>query len=212
MTLVSASLLAADFGQLAKDVQAVEQAGCDWLHLDVMDGHFVPNLSYGIPVLKSLRPLTQMPFDTHLMVQNPDKMIPWFANAGADIITVHLEACDNAENTLQNIRSLGKKAGISLRPQTPIDGLKDLLDCLDLILVMTVNPGFGGQTFMADQLQKINDIHNLIEDYPIRLSVDGGINPQTAKLCIKAGADVLVAGSSIFKTDNYAAAVASLKK
>ena len=206
------SLLSANFFDLKKDVSLVEKAGIDVLHIDIMDGHFVSNLSFGVPVIKSLRPITKMPFDTHLMVQNPDEMLPWFAESGSDIITVHLEACRDVVATLGKIRALGKKAGVSLRPQTPISGLENLLDKLDLILLMTVNPGFGGQTFMPDQLQKIADVRTMIGQKNIYLEVDGGINPKTAKLCSNAGADVLVAGSAVFKTDNYAEALAELKK
>ena len=197
---IAPSILSADFAQLGEEVRAVSVAGADYIHVDVMDGHFVPNLTIGPTVVKALRPHSALPFDVHLMISPADPYIPEFAAAGADIITVHPEAGPHLHRTLQLIKSLGKKAGAALNPATPPEALDYVLDQLDLVLVMSVNPGFGGQAFLPTQLDKIRTLRKRI-DYlgrPVDLEVDGGINPETARAAIAAGADVLVAGTATF--------------
>ncbi len=211
MVQIAPSILSADFGNLESEIRKLDQAGADMIHIDVMDGHFVPNLTIGAPVVKSLRPHTELPFDVHLMVDNPDSMVAWFADAGADIITIHAESTPHLDRTLSFIRSLGCKAGISLTPSTPEDVLSYVLDKVDLILVMTVNPGFGGQKFIPSQLGKISRIKEMCAGRDILLEVDGGINPLTAAECIAAGANVLVAGTSIFANGDYAKNIEALR-
>jgi len=212
--LVAPSLLAADFARLGEEVAAIEAAGADWLHLDVMDGHFVPNISFGPVVLKSLRKLTQMPFDLHLMIAPVDPFLSAFAEAGADHIMFHPEAGPHPHRTLQAIRALNCKAGLVLNPGTPVAHVAPLLDLLDIILVMSVNPGFGGQRFIDSQLARIAELRGIIDasGREIRLEVDGGIDARTAPLCIAAGADTFVAGTAVFGASDYAAAIAAIRQ
>jgi ribulose-phosphate 3-epimerase len=211
--IVAPSLLAADFSRLADEVAAIEKAGADWLHLDVMDGHFVPNISFGPVVVKALRKLTKMPFDVHLMIAPADPYLAAFAEAGADHLLIHPEAGPHPHRSLQAIRALGKKAGLVLNPGTPIDHAETVIDLLDIILVMSVNPGFGGQKFIDSQLGRISALRRLIDSTgrDIRLEVDGGIDAHTAPRCIAAGADTFVAGTAVFGAPDYAAAIAAIR-
>ena len=197
--LIAPSILSADFAALGRDVQAIAGAGADYIHIDVMDGHFVPNITIGPAVVKALRPLTDLPFDVHLMISPVDPYLEAFAEAGADIITVQAEATTHLDRTVERIRGLGRRAGVALNPATPEAAVDYLLDRLDLVLVMTVNPGFGGQSFIPAMTRKIAALRAMIGARPVQIEVDGGVNPETAALCRAAGAEVLVAGSAVFR-------------
>lgn len=213
MIKIAPSILSADFANLQKDIQDVEQGGADYIHIDVMDGHFVPNITIGPLVVEAIRPITTLPLDVHLMIEDPDTYIPAFAKAGADIISVHVEACRHLHRTVQLIKAEGVKAGVVINPATPVESIIPILDDVDLVLLMTVNPGFGGQAFIESVLPKISQVRSLITErgLSVEVEVDGGVNPETAARCVEAGADVLVAGSAIYQQADRKKAISSIR-
>jgi ribulose-phosphate 3-epimerase len=213
MVKIAPSILSADFARLGEEIAAVEKAGADYIHIDVMDGHFVPNITIGPLIVEAIRPVTKLPLDVHLMIENPDQYIEAFAKAGADYITVHVEACRHLHRTLQHIKSFGIKAGVVLNPATPVDSIQHVLADIDMVLLMSVNPGFGGQKFIPEVLPKIRKVKEMADSKgrEIEIEIDGGVNPETAKLCIEAGANVLVAGSAIYNQENYEAAISLIR-
>ena len=206
--LIAPSILSADFSRLNDEVRAVEAAGADWLHMDVMDGHFVPNITIGPLVVRDVRKVTKLVLDVHLMIKEPEKYIDDFAKAGSDIITFHIEACKDPKGIVSKIKSKGIKAGVSLRPKTPLSAIEGIIDDVDLILIMTVEPGFAGQSFMSEVMPKITELR---KRYKGDLQVDGGINSSTSKLAVESGANVLVAGTAVFGNDNYKTAISKLR-
>ncbi|WP_273850363.1 ribulose-phosphate 3-epimerase [Guptibacillus spartinae] len=214
MIKIAPSILASDFARLGEEVKDVEAAGADYIHVDVMDGHFVPNITIGAPIVRALRPVTSLPLDVHLMIENPDQYIEEFADAGADILTVHAEACPHLHRTIQLIKSKGVKAGVVLNPATPVDAIKHVIEDVDLVLLMTVNPGFGGQAFIERVLSKISETKQLADSLGVtpEIEVDGGVNAETARACIEAGATVLVAGSAIYNQSDRKAAIDQIRQ
>ncbi|MDQ0270283.1 ribulose-phosphate 3-epimerase [Cytobacillus purgationiresistens] len=213
MVKIAPSILSADFSRLGEEIKDVERGGADYIHVDVMDGHFVPNITIGPLIVDAIRPVTNLPLDVHLMIENPDNYIEAFAKAGADYITVHVEACRHLHRTIQHIKSYGVKAGVVLNPATPVDSILHVIGDVDMVLLMTVNPGFGGQKFIHNVLPKIADVKKMIDDrnLDVEIEVDGGVNEDTAKLCIEAGADVLVAGSAVYNKKDRAQAISVLR-
>lgn len=213
MIKIAPSILSADFAKLGEEIKDVERGGADYIHIDVMDGHFVPNITIGPLIVNAIRPHTSLPLDVHLMIENPDQYISEFAEAGADIITVHVEACPHLHRTIQLIKSHGVKAGVVLNPHTPVATIEHILEDIDMVLLMTVNPGFGGQKFIDSVLFKIRQVANMIQERQlnVEIEIDGGVNPETAKLCIDAGANVLVAGSAVYNQEDRGAAIAAIR-
>ncbi|MGF9965560.1 ribulose-phosphate 3-epimerase [Bacillus rhizoplanae] len=213
MIKIAPSILSADFSRLGEEIKDVEKGGADYIHVDVMDGHFVPNITIGPLIVEAIRPITSLPLDVHLMIENPDQYIPIFAKAGADIITVHVEACPHLHRTIQLIKSQGIKAGVVLNPHTPVSMIEHVLEDIDMVLFMTVNPGFGGQQFIHSVLPKIKQVADMVRErnLQVEIEVDGGVNVETAKLCVEAGANVLVAGSAVYNQKDRGAAIAAIR-
>lgn len=213
MIKIAPSILSADFSKLGEEIKDVEKGGADYIHVDVMDGHFVPNITIGPLIVEAIRPITSLPLDVHLMIENPDMYIPTFAKAGADIITVHVEACPHLHRTIQLIKSHGIKAGVVLNPHTPVSAIEHVLEDIDMVLLMTVNPGFGGQKFIHSVLPKIKQVAHMIQERSlnVEIEVDGGVNAETARLCVEAGANVLVAGSAVYNQKDRGAAITAIR-
>jgi ribulose-phosphate 3-epimerase len=213
MVKIAPSILSADFARLGDEIKDVEIGGADYIHVDVMDGHFVPNITIGPLIVEAIRPITKLPLDVHLMIENPDQYIEAFAKAGADYITVHVEACKHLHRTIHFIKSFGVKAGVVLNPATPVETIQHILSDVDMVLLMSVNPGFGGQAFIPEVTQKIKTLRRMIDEkgLQVEIEIDGGVNEETGKLCIEAGATVLVAGSAIYNQKDRAKAIAALK-
>jgi ribulose-phosphate 3-epimerase len=213
MVKIAPSILSANFAKLGEEIEAVDRGGADYIHIDVMDGHFVPNITIGPLIVSAIRPVTKLPLDVHLMIENPDQYIEAFAKAGADYITVHVEACKHLHRTIQLIKSQGVKAGVVLNPATPVETIQHIIGDIDMCLLMSVNPGFGGQKFIPEVLPKITAVNEMAlqKGHKIEIEVDGGVNPETAQLCIEAGATVLVAGSAIYNEADYEQAILSIR-
>jgi ribulose-phosphate 3-epimerase len=213
MVKIAPSILSADFARLGEEIKDVEQGGADYIHVDVMDGHFVPNITIGPLIVEAIRPITKLPLDVHLMIENPDQYVEAFAKAGADYITVHVEACQHLHRTIQNIKAHGIKAGVVLNPATPVDMIQHIIGDIDMVLLMSVNPGFGGQKFIPEVLPKIKQVKEMADSkgLNIEIEIDGGVNAETAKQCIEAGANVLVAGSAVYNQSNRKEAIEALR-